>query len=232
MRAINESQLESTQVQPKRWSLTRRANVPLPTWRGWILILLFCCLVLMGGRRAVYPFLAVNSPEPGGLLVIEGWAPSYALEMAREELKAGHYQRICVTGGPLELGANLTSFGSYAEVGAASLIKLGLGTNEVQAVPAPWVRQDRTYTSAVALGAWIKEHPVSPLKMTLVTVGPHARRSRLMFAKALGKDFRVGVVAVPPSDYEPSKWWKSSAGFRNVTGEIIAYLYAKVWFRP
>jgi hypothetical protein len=33
----------------------------------------------------------------------------------------------------------------------------------------------------------------------------------------------------PDPEYDPQRWWTSSAGFRSVTGELIAYLYAWVF---
>ena len=84
----------------------------------------------------------------------------------------------------------------YACLGAATLLKLGLSTNEVQAVPTPLTQRDRTYAMALSLKHWLREHGMAPTKGNLITSGPHARRSRLMFEKALGRDCPVGVLAV------------------------------------
>jgi hypothetical protein len=181
--------------------------------------------------RGLHPFLAVNAPVRGGALVVEGWAPDAAMEQVIAEFKQHHYQKIFVTGGPLEQGAPLSEYKTYAELGTATLLKLGMSTNEVEAVPAPRVHRDRTYASAVALRKWFAEHGLAPNKLNLMTGGPHARRSRLLFTKALGKDVSVGVVAMRTSEYDPQHWWRSSQGFRLVTGEAIAYAYARVLFR-
>jgi hypothetical protein len=99
-------------------------------------------------------------------------------------------------------------------------------------VPAPRVMQDRTYACAVALKKWVDERGVQLTRINLVTVGPHARRSRLLFQKSFGKDMPIGVLAVPEPDYDGRRWWRSSLGFRAVTGETIAYLYARFLFHP
>lgn len=211
--------------------LLRRRQCLVPTGRGWAAVILSCAALAVAGVLRIHPFLAANDPQPGGALVVEGWSPDYALEAAVAEFNRDHYEKLYVTGGPIEQGAPLSEYKTYAELAAATLLKLGLSTNAVQAVPAPFVPQDRTYTSAVYLRRWLHEHGVSPAKFNLLTLGPHARRSRLLFEKALGKRAIVGVIVVPVRDYEPRRWWRSSQGFRSVTGEALAYGYVRFIFR-
>lgn len=211
--------------------LLRRHSCLVPTWRGWLIIAVLVSGLSIGGIRGVYHFLAVNDPKPGGVLVVEGWAADYALESAVAEFKQYSYEKVFVTGGPIEWGAPLSAYKTYAELGTATLVALGMNTNVVQPVPAPRVQQDRTYSCAVALKKWMEQHSVQVTRLNLVTVGPHARRSRLMFQKAFGKDLPIGVIAVPEPDYDAKHWWRSSNGFRAVTDEAIAYLYARTLFR-
>jgi len=164
------------------------------------------------------------------VLVLEGWAPDFVLEGGVAEFNRAHYDRVFVTGGPIESGGALSKYKTYADLGAATLLKLGLNSNLVQAAPAAAVRQGRTYASAVALKQWWRAHGMSPAQVNLLTVGAHARRSRLLYQRALGKGVAVGVVAFPPHDYDERHWWRSSQGFRVVTSELIAYGYARVLF--
>jgi hypothetical protein len=219
-------------VKEKRgWGLLSRRECLVPTWRGWL------ALGVVGASLAtltileIHPFLAVTEPLPGGVLVVEGWAPDYAMAAAVSEFKQNHYDKLYVTGGPLEAGAPLSAYKTFAELGAATLLKIGLGTNDVQPVPAPLVYQDRTYVSAVSLSKWLHEHGLAPTKVHLISEGLHARRSRLMFAKALGKNIKIGVTAVPSRDYDERHWWRSSAGVRGVISEALAYGYARILFR-
>jgi len=182
--------------------------------------------------RYLHPFLAVNEPISDGLLVVEGWTPDYGLALAAKEFARDQYPKIYVTGGPIEYGSFLVGYKTYAELGAATLIKLGLDSNVVQAVPAPQVRQDRTYNSAVALKKWLLAHDIRPQRIHLVSDGPHCRRSRLLFQKAMGKDVIIGVTSIPPKDYDEAHWWRYSAGVRNVIGEGVAYFYARFVFSP
>jgi uncharacterized SAM-binding protein YcdF (DUF218 family) len=197
-----------------------------------LLVLFVFAVVTIFLTRRLHSFLAVTAPVTGGVLVVEGWAPDYAMAEARDEFRRGSYPKIYVVGGPLEWGAPLSEYKTYAERGAAVLVSLGLTTNDVQAVPAPIVQQDRTYSAARSLRSWVQEHGETPTKVHLISEGPHARRSRLLFQKALGPSVQVGVTAVPVRDYDEKHWWRSSGGVRGVIGELLAYGYARVLFRP
>ena len=214
------------------WGFFCRRQCLVPTLRGWLLLLLsFAALAVIAGR-GIAPVLMINDPAPGGVLVVEGWLPDYALEATVAEFNRNHYDKLFVTGIPLDQGAPLSEYKTYAELGAAILLKLGLSTNVVQAVPAPLVRQDRTYTMATSLRTWMREHGMSPTKVNLMTLGPHARRSRLLFEEALGKGVTVGVTAIPSRDFDSAHWWRSSYGVRIVISEALAYGYARCLFHP
>ena len=180
--------------------------------------------------RGAYSFLTVNDPVDSSALVVEGWLPDYALQEAITEFGRGHYRRIFVTGGPLDNGAPLSEYRTFAELGAATLLRLGLNTNAVQAVPAPKVRLDRTYASAMALKSWLGSHEVADTNFNVISLGPHSRRSRLLFEKALGKGYKVGIIAIENQEYDAKQWWASSAGVRSMLDEIIAYVYARLSF--
>lgn len=212
------------------WGLFRRRECLVPTWRGCALFLLLFAALSVGIGRHLHSFLSMNERVTGGVMAVEGWAHDYALESALKQFKRDHYETIFVTGGPIETGAPLSEHKTYAERGAAILVKLGVETNLVQAVPAGWVRTDRTYAAAVALRDWTREHNVTLTNVQLISEGPHARRSRLLFAKALGPKVRVGITSIPVLDYDPDHWWRSSAGVRGVIGELLAYGYARFLF--
>ncbi len=212
--------------------LLRRRECLVPTGPGWILLCLSALGLLLVVARGLQPFLAVTDSVPGGVLVVEGWVPDYMLQAAIAEFKRTHYDRLFVTGIPLDHGAPLSEYENYAQLGAATLVKLGLSTNDVQAVPAPGTRRDRTYATALTLRHWWQDHGIAPAKVNLITGGPHARRSRLMFEKALGKRVIVGVIAVPAKDYDERRWWRYSQGVRTILSEALAYTYARLLFHP
>ena len=93
----------------KKWcGLLRRRQCWLPTWRASLLLALLTSVLGFVTIRNLYSFLAVSDPRPGGLLVVEGWAPDYAFEAALQEYKRNPYEKVAVTGGFLETGAPLS----------------------------------------------------------------------------------------------------------------------------
>ena len=99
-------------------------------------------------------------------------------------------------------------------------------------VPSHVMGRDRTYSSALALRDWLRAHDVQVRSLNIVTEGAHARRTRLLFEKALGPNVTVGVIAVPSPDFDARRWWRYSEGVEEVVTEGVAYLYAKFFFLP
>jgi hypothetical protein len=218
--------------QTRLWGLARPRTLLLPTWRGWLVLGLAGAIFLFWIVRDLHAFLAVNDPISNGILVVEGWTPDYGMELVREKFRQDHHDKIYVTGGPIEYGMHLSAYQTYAQLGAATLVKLGLDSNVVQAVPAPFVKQDRTYYSALTLKKWLLSHGITPTRIQLLSDGPHTRRSQLLFQLAMGKEVTVGAIAIPPRDYDEQHWWRYSAGVRSVISEFVGYLYAKLLFFP
>ena len=86
------------------WGLLRRRELLVPTWRGWLAVLMIMLLGVLAVGQSIHPFLAASQSVPSRWLVVEGWAPDYALEAAAVEFKSRGYERLFVTGGPLEQG--------------------------------------------------------------------------------------------------------------------------------
>src|SRR4029453_4167827 len=127
------------------FGFARRREILLPTWRGWLLLFCVGALLFSAFLFGIFPFLAVPDPVRGGILVVEGWGSEDAMRTVAEEFRTHHYDRLYVTGGPIEKSSPLASYNTVAELGAATLERMGLDSGEVQAVPAPEVNQDRTY---------------------------------------------------------------------------------------
>jgi uncharacterized SAM-binding protein YcdF (DUF218 family) len=165
--------------------------------------------------------------------VVEGWVQEYAIQAAVDEFKSGSYRHVFTTGGPVVgTGGYINDFYTSASVGADLLRKNGLANGSVQEVPSRVMDRDRTYGSAVALRNWLREHNMPLSGINVITEDLHARRTRLLFQEALGDKVNVGVIAIPNPDYDAKHWWRYSDGAREVIGESIAYVYAKVFFHP
>ena len=204
----------------------------MPTWRGWLLFFLVIGVAMTVVVRGLYGFLAINDPLPGGILVVEGWSLDYVIEGAVDEYRKSHYEKICLTGGPIEFGNAMSEHRTYAEYAKALCLKLGVPAEVLHAIPAAAVERDRTYASALALRQWLREHGAMNSKINITGNGPHSRRTRLIYEKALGPGVRVGISNVEERNFDPKHWWASSGGFRIVLDELIAYAYARLVFSP
>jgi len=181
----------------------------------------------------VEPFLSVTHRVNTDVLVVEGWIPTYAIRASIEEFKTGSYQRIFVTGGPVEgSGGYINDYHTSASVGEEALKKFGVPSESLQMVPSHVIERDRTYYSALTFRDWLSEHKVGVHSFNVVTEGAHARRTRLLYEKAFGKDVVVGVISVPNPDYDVRHWWRYSDGVREVLSESVGYIYSRFFFYP
>lgn len=201
----------------------------MPTWRGWLLLFMIAGVASTLVVRDAYYLLAPNDPTPGGLLVIEGWEPDYVLEEVLAEFRRNQYDGIVVTGEPVEKGAPLSEYNDYATLTVATLAKMGADPAVLHVAQVPTVRRDRTFASGVALRTWLRGHGLFGRPVNLVCRGAHSRRSRLLYERTLGT--KVGIIAIEDRSFDPAHWWTSSAGFRSVTDEAIAYMYARFFFQ-
>lgn len=184
------------------------------------------------GARSVHGFLAVEAPLPGGILVVDGWSSDYRFEGAVAEFRRNHYEMVCITGGPIEVGSPFRKEKTYAEFGKALLAEMGLPANVLHAVIAQKSKKDRTYASGMALRNWLLQRGMSGVRVNIVGNGAHSRRTLLLFEKALKGVATTGITSIDEDSYDPARWWATSEGFRVTTGELIAYIYARFFFFP
>jgi len=212
--------------------ITRRERWGL-SGRGWLTGLSIFLLSAIIWVLNVWPFLAQTRREDAKILVVEGWVRPYAIAAAVKEFQSGHYEKVFTTGGPVVgTGGYSNDFNTSASVGAELLVKSGLPSEVLQMVPSHVSGRDRTYSSAVALREFFQTNGVAVKSFNVLTEDVHARRTRLLFQEAFGRDMKVGIIALPDPDYDPKHWWRYSEGVREVLGESIAYLYAKFLFYP
>ena len=212
-------------VRRYRWGLSARGFFVF----GFSLATVFVAFFLES-----YAFLAITRPVPSDTLVVEGWMNEYAMKQAAAEYAKGHYRHLFTTGGPTigKGGGYINDFNTSASVGAELLKKAGIPPEAVQMVPSRVMERDRTYSSAVALKNWLHDHDLHVTAINIVTESCHARRTRLLFQKAMGSDVTIGTIAISSPDYDATHWWRYSEGVEEVIGETIAYIYARFFFYP
>ena len=170
----------------------------------------------------LYPFLARQAPVAAETLVVEGWVSDDLLVQAAGWAESNGVKKIVATGGPLEIGSFLAEWKTYAEMTRARMEALGLGAKfELAAVPAEKVRRGRTRESARALRA----AGAAAGAFNVASEGPHARRSWRAFRDEFAGQAEVGCVALTPTEYDGTDWWRCSEGVRAVVSEAVAYGY-------
>jgi hypothetical protein len=211
--------------------LFKRKTVSVPTLGGWLLIVGLLALVVLGGAVATVPFLAPVRPMHQGILVVEGWLPDYALQEAKTVFETHSYRALVLTGVPVDQGYFLTEEKNYAQLATKALQHLGMKKDVLVPVACPEMPRNRTYATARKVKDWLETTSMGD-SVDIFTLGVHARRTWLLYRMALGKKYHTGVIAGRDNRFDGRRWWTSSSGFRTVTSEMIAYLYAKLCFLP
>jgi uncharacterized SAM-binding protein YcdF (DUF218 family) len=211
-------------VRRERWSFT---------WKGWLVVLAAVAGLIFFAVARIHPFLACTDRVNTDVLVVEGWIPKSSIVAAAVEFTNGRYRRLFTTGGPVSgSGPEKNPYNTSASIGASRLRAAGVPSDAIQVVPSFVKDRDRTYSAALALREWLQRNEPTIKRVNVLTEGVHARRSRLLFQKALGDDFQVGIIAVPNSDYDANRWWRYSEGVKEIISEGAAYLYVRLFFSP
>ena len=206
----------------KRWGLS---------WSGWLGLVIGTLAVGLFLVLHIQPFLAHTKRVDTRILVVEGWARQFAMNAAVTEFQTGHYDKVYTTGGPIVGTDGATNdYNTSASVGQDLLVKVGMPAQVIQMVPSHVAGRDRTYSSAVALREWFRQHNITVHSINVLTEDAHGRRTRLLFQRAFGRHVAVGIISIQNPDYDPKHWWRYSEGVRDVLGESIAYVYAKFLF--
>ena len=104
-------------------------------------------------------------------------------------------------------------------------MRSGVPEEKIIVAPSRDTERQRTYESAVAVFRALEARGIHPKTLNVFTLGPHARRSRLVFAKVLRPGTEVGVVDWIPSDDQTSPWWQSSDRAKDLLTETAGYVY-------
>ncbi|MGO9531617.1 MAG: hypothetical protein ACLP3B_10615 [Syntrophobacteraceae bacterium] len=199
--------------------LAKKKELWVPTFRGWVLIVFSVFVIVAGYMRSVQSFLAVSEPVQAQILAVEEWISPYAIESAASEFKDHGYDLLVVIGNERRLVVPI-------------LKEAGVDARLIVKIPVQPALKDRTFALAVALRNWLLTSGLSGKTINVYTQGVHGRRSRLLFRKALGPGFTVGIISCADPYYDPKQWWETSEGFKTVIDETIAFIYTEVVFLP
>jgi hypothetical protein len=209
---------------PAQLSLVQRSTIWFPTWLGSFFIASLLLISVAWWVARGESFLSVTRPLPAEVLVVEGWIGRPGIRAAVEEFERRGYQYIVASGG-LTSGRWEDPAASYAEMAAGEIIRSGVPKERIIVATAKYTESHRTFESAVAVWRALQAAGIHPKNLNVLTFGPHARRSRLVFAKVDGPGTEVGVIGWVPPGYVAVPWWRSSERAKELLGETAGYLY-------
>lgn len=215
-----------------RFAIAKKKERWRATWFGNLLKILVIFILLVIFAKYIHTFLASTKTVDSKVLVVEGFIPDFAIETSMSIFNEGHYTLMIITGKKRLKGSYLDLYENDGLHSAATLEKIGFDTTRIKVISVDKdIRKDRTFATALAVKQWLQKSK-KPYSFNVVTLGCHARRSRLLFEKAMDEDATIGIIAIEDIRYDPDKWWRSSFGFRSVIDETIAFIYARFFFYP
>jgi hypothetical protein len=147
----------------------------------------------------------------------------------RAAVPPGRYERIVTSGHPI---SGWPPHATAAHRAAAWLKSAGFTETPIDPAPAAPSRTERTYSSAVAVRDWLQAQGLRPQAIDVYTAAMHARRTRMLYRLAFGPGVAVGVLATPPDDYDPERWWTASAGVKEALSETVGVVWTWCCFWP
>jgi uncharacterized SAM-binding protein YcdF (DUF218 family) len=209
----------------RRLRLFQRRAVWCPTLFGSFLILTLLVIPVAWWFARGESFLSLTERLPANILVVEGWIGYEGIRAAAAEFAQRGYQYVVATGGVTSAEGWQEAGWSYAQGAENELIRSGVPKERILVAPCRNTETQRTYESAVAVWLAIQAKGIQAKALNVFTMGPHARRSRLVFAKAYEPGTQVGVVSWAPPSYETEPWWRSSERAKELLTETAGYLY-------
>jgi uncharacterized SAM-binding protein YcdF (DUF218 family) len=94
----------------------------------------------------------------------------------------------------------INNFSSNAEQTRLELISMGVDSSRIIAVPGEKTYVNRTLKSALAFCNWLKKSKCEVKGINIISSGPHAKRSLMIYHKVLGKNYKVGIIVLPYFD--------------------------------
>ena len=167
-------------------------------------------------------FFSLTRRVPADVLIVKGWIGSDGIRAAAWEFKKGGYRYIVLTGG-FTTGANEGDGLTYPEMVRHELVGAGIPENQVIAVTTGEIEHERTFNSAVAAWRALQTRGVHATAINVLTLGPHARRTGLVYKKVYAPAIAVGIIAFVPSWYHSEPWWLSGQRTKCLLKETVGY---------
>jgi hypothetical protein len=187
-------------------------------------MLVFLVAPIVWWFRCGESFLSLTRRLPAEVLVVEGWIGSDGIRAAAVEFEQHGYKFLVTSGGPAEerWGERQRT---YAELAKDELVGLGFPEDRIIVAPAGDTEILRTYKAAAAVRGALQAKGLRPKALNVFTLGSHARRSRLIFARIHAPETKVGVISWTSPSQDGVAWWRSSSRAKNLLTETAGYAY-------
>jgi uncharacterized SAM-binding protein YcdF (DUF218 family) len=212
-------------LRHRKLRLVQRRTLWCLTWFGAFCGALFLAAPAVWWFYCGESFLSLTERRPAEILVVEGWIGRDGVRAAATEFERGAYQYVVTSGGVSKSEGWAEGGWSYAEGARQELIRSGVPETKIIVAPAIDVDRQRTYESALAVWRKLQSLSIKPTSINVFTRGPHARRSRLVFAKVEGSGTKVGVISWSPSRNQAEPWWRGSNRAKDLLIETVGYLF-------
>lgn len=195
-----------------------------PTLGGWAVLALVTLAPVLAWWIFGESFLATTQRQEADVLVVEGWISSEGIWAGAQEFQTGNYAYVIATGGLTGERWNTRRW-NYAEVAEEQLLRAGVPRSRVLLAPSRDSETQRTYQMALSAQEALHAHGLEPRGINVFTRGAHARRSRLIFEKVMGRQIKVGVISWSPQDPKAERWWKSSERAEDLIKETVGVVF-------
>jgi hypothetical protein len=165
-------------------------------------------------------FFSLTRRLPAEVLVVDGWIGKDGLQAAAAEFQRSGYEFVLTTGG---LTDDRRSPLNYCEIAEEEFVRLGISRARIINAPTGEIEHERTFKSALSAWQALRKRGIYPKAINVMTLGPHARRSCLVYAKVFAPVTRVGVIAWVPAYYKTEPWWRSQGRTKCFFKEIVGY---------
>jgi uncharacterized SAM-binding protein YcdF (DUF218 family) len=209
----------------RRLRLVQRRTLWCLTWPGAFCVALFLAAPAVWWFYCGESFLSLTERRPAEILVVEGWIGRDGVRAAATEFERGGYRYVVTSGGVSKSEGWAEAGWSYTEGARQELIRSGVPEAKIIVAPAIDVDRQRTYESALAVWRKLQSLSIKARSINIFTRGPHARRSRLVFARVEGSETKVGVISWTPSSDQAVSWWRRSNRAKELLIETVGYLF-------
>jgi uncharacterized SAM-binding protein YcdF (DUF218 family) len=206
-----------------RLRLLQHRMIWCPTWLGLSCFAAILLLPVVWWWFCGESFLSANARLPAEVLVVEGWIGRQGVRAAAQEFERGGYRYIVTSGGPASGWEDERE--SYAVMAQQELLQTGIPEEKIIVATTSETENERTFESAAAVWRALRAKGIHPKSVNVFTLGAHARRSRIVFAKVNSPEIEVGVVSWTPQEDQGGPWWRSSQRAKELIAESAGYLF-------